>query len=487
MIYFSDIFGVEESILEEYGAMNISLLNDIPLFIDPFLLYASEKQEYKALHNSIIDYLSFLKEQSEKGELTIEKIKRWYVFPEVKQNWLGYSQTGNSGAGLGVTFGQSMNRNISNVFSHIGHETVSESSHLEKISLFRTGVGRDNVSDFTCNLIKDYLLWYTEEFAIQYLKPEQCQRISVSKAVFDYQYQTWEPKTYYLPYFNGDYVILTPKELLTKDENWINLGDMKSRFLEIAGSVPNDVLRDRINDVYSRALPQNPKGKDVENAVLYTLNRFPELMDYYIKIQEEDKAGAKAVSDKDVIATDNIFIKNVRSLVGFLLKETNFYEEPSLGSYEAAKRRVLYLKDVIENKDGYKLFYNEGKPIKKEKDLQTLFKFTWFGTAFDVNAEVNNGRGPVDFKVSMGAFDKTLVEFKLAKNSKLKQNLQNQVVIYEAANDTRQSIKAILYFNESEYLKVKGILKELHLEDSEDIILIDACDNKQSASNVKSI
>ena len=41
MVYFSDIFNVDESILEEYGAMNISLINDFPLFIDPFLLYAS--------------------------------------------------------------------------------------------------------------------------------------------------------------------------------------------------------------------------------------------------------------------------------------------------------------------------------------------------------------------------------------------------------------------------------------------------------------
>lgn len=56
MVYFSDIFNVDESILESYGAMNISLLNDIPLFIDPFLLYASEKPEYRQLHENILDY-----------------------------------------------------------------------------------------------------------------------------------------------------------------------------------------------------------------------------------------------------------------------------------------------------------------------------------------------------------------------------------------------------------------------------------------------
>ena len=113
-----------------------------------------------------------------------------------------------------------------------------------------------------------------------------------------------------------------------------------------------------------------------------------------------------------------------------------------------------------------------------------LFKLTWFATIFDVNAEVNNGRGPVDFKISKGDLDKTLVEFKLASNSKLKQNIANQVQVYEAANNTNQSMKVILYFNEIEYKKVLNVLDELGLSSDENIILIDACNNKISASNV---
>lgn len=115
MVYFSDIFNVDESILESYGAMNISLLNDIPLFIDPFLLYASEKPEYRQLHENILDYLSFLRDKAS-GFISSEKIKRWYTFPEVKQNWLGYSESGNGGLGLGKDFGQSMSKAIQGVF-----------------------------------------------------------------------------------------------------------------------------------------------------------------------------------------------------------------------------------------------------------------------------------------------------------------------------------------------------------------------------------
>lgn len=65
-IYFSDFFDVEEDIIETYGAVNISLINDMPLFIDPFLLFNSEKDEYQIIHQNIIRYLLFLQEQAEK-------------------------------------------------------------------------------------------------------------------------------------------------------------------------------------------------------------------------------------------------------------------------------------------------------------------------------------------------------------------------------------------------------------------------------------
>lgn len=83
----------------------------------------------------------------------------------------------------------------------------------------------------------------------------------------------------------------------------------------------------------------------------------------------------------------------------------------------------------------------------------------------------------------MGSFDKTLVEFKLASNSKLKKNLQNQVQVYERANATQQSMKVILYFNEIEHQKVNSVLNDLNLQGNPNIILIDACNDKVSASN----
>lgn len=113
-----------------------------------------------------------------------------------------------------------------------------------------------------------------------------------------------------------------------------------------------------------------------------------------------------------------------------------------------------------------------------------MYRLVWYATEYDVNREVNNGRGPVDFKVSRGSSDSTLVEFKLASNSKLKKNLANQVEIYKKANCTNHAIKVILYFTDEEYAKVTGVLNDLNLQECDDIILINAIGNKTSASNV---
>ena len=138
-VHFSDIFNVSRDALENYGAFNISLIADMPLFIDPFLLFSSEKPEYQALHRQILDYLSFLKIKADAGITDEGLIYSWYTFPERKQNWFGYSQLGNSGRGLGRFFARNMHTVMPTAFKHLGQETITATSHLEKVSLFNPG------------------------------------------------------------------------------------------------------------------------------------------------------------------------------------------------------------------------------------------------------------------------------------------------------------------------------------------------------------
>ena len=57
----------------------------------------------------------------------------------------------------------------------------------------------------------------------------------------------------------------------------------------------------------------------------------------------------------------------------------------------------------------------------------------------------------------MGAWDKSLIEFKLGKNTQLKRNLEKQVEIYKKANETRYSVTAIVNFTAADEQRVKGI------------------------------
>lgn len=489
MIYFTDFFQVTDNDIEKYGAFNISLINDLPLFIDPFLIFGSKKAEYQKLHVDILRYLKFLKDKTYDSPPSLSQLKAWYTFHEVKQNWFGYSTIGNAGSGLGLDFARSFSSNLKIVFDDLGKEKITMTSHLEKACLFEIGVGKDNISDFTCNLIKEFLLDYTQNFAQTHISPNSLKQLTVEKVYFDYDLERWMPREFTLPFYGDNYVLLTPKDILTKDDTWINSSDLRSSFEKICISLPNDQLRFEVSNYFRKKLPalkdnEKHSQKDLTKATIETIRQYPIIVNYYIKTKEENKEGAKNVSQQNVEEVQTVFIQNVQHFVNFLQSNTEFYNFSASGSYTEAYKRVEYLKKVIEENDGYRLFYYKGEPIKKEEYLQIIYRLTWYATTFDVNREVNNGRGPVDYSISKGSKDKTLVEFKLASNAKLKQNLAHQVEIYEKAHSTDSSIKVILYFNDNELTKVHKILKELELDQDKNIILIDA-GRKISASNVK--
>ena len=282
----------------------------------------------------------------------------------------------------------------------------------------------------------------------------------------NYKTQVWESDVFDLPNHFGDFVILTPRDLLTKDDIWINKHDLIADFDKICNAIPNEHLRDQISNYFYSVLPKKPKKKDEDEAVRSTILKFSQLIDYYIKFKEDNGDGAVDLSSSKVSFSDNLYIKQFGTLVALLRQSTAFYAVTGNTRQEAIAR-IRFLKDVIENKDGYRVFYIEGKPVERESDLQIMYRLTWFSSPVDVNREVNNGRGPADFVVSNGPSDKGVVEMKLASNPQLRRNLEHQAEIYQKASDAVYCLKVILYFSETERRKVDSILKSLGLQDSE--------------------
>jgi len=496
-VYFSDFFNVDPAAIEEYGAFNISLINDLPLFIDPFLLFNSDKKEYQNLHKDILKYVAFLRDRSTSMKIGDGLLRSWYCFPEVKQTWLGYSEIGNRGRGPGIGFARALNDNLNGIFSDFDSKKISQSAHLEKFCLIKENTGKDNISDFVTNLIKRYLLEYTQEFAKEHIEPSLLKKFTIPRVSFNYKTSSWASDTYLLP-VNGikaeaiDHVLLTPKDLLTKDETWINKSDLFEQFQDIVSSVSNDELRSQLSFYFSQNLPdpeytkkgkeKAPNKKDVTAAVVAVIKKYPELLDYYIKYKEEHGDEAQSISEERVQEVHSLFVDELSGFIHQLASITQFYKK-SGDTLSESYERVLFLKNVIENKDGYRIFYYKGAPIKRESDVQIMFRLTWCASPSAVTREANEGRGPADFIISNGAMDKTVVEFKLASNNKLAQNLENQVEIYKKAHDTDKSIKVIIFFSVEEEEKTRNILKDLGLTDEKYVVLIDARnDNKPSAS-----
>ena len=190
---------------------------------------------------------------------------------------------------------------------------------------------------------------------------------------------------------------------------------MAKDYEEIISSVSDGQLRAQLNNYLAKRLSEKKRKvtqKEKSQAVLSLYQEFPELIDYYIRFKEDNGDSAIRHSGKMVQESKNFYIDQLNGFVEELNRITGFYKL-SGNTYAEARERIMFLKDAIENKGCQRIFYKNGKSIRSETDLHILYRLTWFGTQSDVGREVNDGRGPVDFKVSKGRLIKPSLNLNL--------------------------------------------------------------------------
>lgn len=376
-LYFTQFFDIPPKTLADYGAFDVSVVSDLPLFIDPFLLFNSKKPEYQELHEGIITYLTFLRDKAD-GQLDPALIDSWYRFKEVKQSWLGFTLLGNAGSGLGKTFAAALHSSLGSILRGFGAEQITQGSHLEKLALIKEGVGRDNISDFTTNLIKTYLLEYTQEFAHRHLKAEQRGMFAVSRAAFNYGTESWETRQYELPILHGDFVLLTPADLLTRDDTWISRADLIRGFHNVPESIDDSQLRAQVNNYFHSRLGRKPTDKDRAAAAQATIHQFPDVIDYYIRRQEQHGDQAVGLSAKRRQETAVLLVDMVQRAVSAIAADTSLYST-RLTSFEEALTRAMGFKRYVRRLGRLQapkppgceeaLFQGDGRPALLRPDL----------------------------------------------------------------------------------------------------------------------
>lgn len=191
---------------------------DLPIGIDPFLLFKSREPQLSELHELLLG--AFNKGIKFISDGDLDKAKLLFDFPEVEEVGLGYSEKGKKGSGVGTYLSQLIIETL------VDSPALQERGvrHIEEMQLVSLGIGPDRISDITANLLKEYLIEYTQK---------QCKLWDIPLAVgvpvnhiFDFESYTWRDDYYDLPISPVDSspILFVPRRIV-RTLPWINYQD----------------------------------------------------------------------------------------------------------------------------------------------------------------------------------------------------------------------------------------------------------------------
>jgi hypothetical protein len=214
---------------------------DLPLYVDPFLLWRSPSMQEQSLHTLLINSFNHLGQLAQNGE-TAKAIDLLIGLSECAEVGLG-----NSEARKGKRIGTHLGQEIIQLFHDIPHYSTRGFKHFEEIQLYVEGISVDRISDITCEFLKSYLIDYTTAQCHKYGIPVA----SHSCQVYDYSSNSIKREDgLELPTnpVNGRPILLVPKSWL-RYRPWINF----DKFFESFTKDPANVGKNRKHALlYSR-------------------------------------------------------------------------------------------------------------------------------------------------------------------------------------------------------------------------------------------
>ena len=194
---------------------------DIPLYLDPFLLWKSPSQQDNSLHTTIISSFNYLGKQFLKDPDTA--IHNLIEISECDEVGLGTSVTKH-----GKKIGYKMALAILSTFRDIPQVHKHGYLHFEELQLIIENFSKDRICDISCNFIKSFLIDYTIQQCEKYMIP----MVSVEIDLFNIKkYKIIKEKTT-LPVTPElkEPILLIPKRWL-RFSPWINLEDYFLKYI----------------------------------------------------------------------------------------------------------------------------------------------------------------------------------------------------------------------------------------------------------------
>lgn len=406
---------------------------DTELFVDPFLIFQESGKPWGDAHDRIIEHFNHAFMLIAKGNrkpesLAYKKALDLLIFTEPQELCLGYTSTGTAGLGSGHGYAGIIASAIS---AAIGRG-VEHPSHFEELGILHEGIGADRISDITCTILKARLIEYTQGIAKRHGIPTESHRLY--GAAFDekrLRFLASEVEVPTNPATDGP-LLFVPQRFLRRLPV-LNAEDWWTHY-------ENEQLR--------RDLNYEVLGNVDKKTIVATAQAHPESVREWTEQMESESADPYDFSrdPKGVWQWDPV----TRAYADNNPVELK-HPEATEDFYGVIDTVVKQYKLFIEEQGGWRLLWNDDGSEKPEDAAQRVFR----GIAqsycrannISLDAEVNLGRGPVDFKFSRGYEWRAHLEVKKLHNGKFWNGLENQLPSYMGSDEVTDGwLLGIQYF-----------------------------------------
>jgi len=201
---------------------------DLPLYVDPFLLWKSPSQSEKALHTAMMASFNGLRDIAKSDRK--RAISTLIALSECEEIGLGVGATRS-----GRRIGRGTAEEILRLFADLPDVERQGIQHVEVLQLYINQISKDRISDFTCSFLKSHLVDYTIAQSREVGIPMR----SVQIDLYDYSSRRFISEGVQLPVnpVDGKPILLVPKRWL-RFEPWISYDDFFARIVAPQDRLP---------------------------------------------------------------------------------------------------------------------------------------------------------------------------------------------------------------------------------------------------------
>lgn len=384
-MYFSEYYDIA---IDDNTDWFDPLLNlDTPLFVDPFLVYAEEGGFWEGSDDAIAHHFErgftlLAGHHQSTQSLQYRKTVALMKFPEPSEFGLGVTARSTDGAGGG----EGLAHQIVTAMGIAIERGLEDLRRFEELGVLVERIGRDRISDITCNILKSRFIEYTQLQAADLGIP--LVEFEVTNAGFNERRRRWESRRVQLPAnpLSEKPIILTPKRFL-RELPTLNADDWWE-YVE-----PD--LRDDLNlDIASRL----PKAQIIALARQHT-----------DLVRSWTEARATQAPEPYDVNRDPAGLHDSERRARSIVEHLHLPDAPESAADLTEFVRTVSdaFKHYVEEEGGWPLLYNEEtmKP-KRESAVQQLYKgvvkLACALRGVHIDREVEFGRGPVDFVFTEG-------------------------------------------------------------------------------------